>query len=294
MLSSNKREILKTALRLKYSDSRRAKWLLKDKSLIPLAKSVLSDIDKCYESASGHNVDVIKQEDNRLVFRTKSSSSPGKSFVVKVFPLRCLRHRLKYHSMKYKHSRFAFGEAVSLLIASERGLNVPKVYCYGCIYGCSGLIKMSVLILEDLVHHSTIGELLKLNSGNEKKSVEIMNRAIPILIGLYKAACNYINVNLGAIMLGEDDSNNSDYILDFEYATFFDNPSLELLMFEAANLGKCCRAFVTDKIISEWRDKLLDAIEVADHVDRGKLIERFNYFFCTTLSRNKREKIGAS
>ena len=62
MLSSNKREMLKTTLRLKYSDSRRAKWWLKDKSLIPLVKSVLSDIDKCYESASGHNVDVIKQE----------------------------------------------------------------------------------------------------------------------------------------------------------------------------------------------------------------------------------------
>ncbi len=293
MLSTNKRGMLKTALRLKYSDSQRAKWWLKNESLIPVAKSILSDIDKCYESASGHNVDVIKKEDNRLVFRIKSSSSTEISFVAKVFPLLCLRHRLKYHRMKYKHSRFAFGEAVSLLIAAERGLNVPKVYGYGCIYGSSGLIKMSVLILEDLVHHTTIGELLKLYSGNEKKCVEIMNRVIPIFITLYKAACNYINVNLGSIMLGDEDSRQNDFILDFEYATFYDSSSLELLMFESANLIKYCRAFVTNKTINEWRDKLLDAAEVRDLVSRGKMIERFNYYFSTRLSRKKREKIGA-
>ena len=294
MLSTKKRGMLKTALRLKYSDSRRAKWWLKNESLIPVAKSILSDIDKCYESASGHNVDVIKKENNRLVFRIKSSSSTEKSFVAKVFPLLCLRHRLKYHRMKYKHSRFAFGEAVSLLIAAERGLNVPKVHGYGCIYGSSGLIKMSVLILEDLVHHTTIGELLKLNSGNEKKCVEIMNRVIPVFINLYKTACNNINVNMGAIMLGHEDSKKDDFILDFEYATFYDNPSLELLMFEAANFGKYCKAFVTDETIYEWRDKLLDAVEVRDRVEREKMIERFSYYFCIRLSRKKREKIGAS
>ena len=74
--------------------------------------------------------------------------------------------------MKYRNHRFAFGEAVSLLIASKHGLDVPKVYGYGEIYGASMLIEKSVLILENLANHIPIGDILRLNKDDQEKCVK--------------------------------------------------------------------------------------------------------------------------
>ena len=292
MFVFNEQKIFKAALPLKYSDSRRAKWWLNNENLIAVAKSCESIIIKNAESDLQHNVELLKREDNRLVFRIKSPSV-AKFFVVKVFPLRCLRHRLKYHWMKYRNRRFAFGEAVSLLIAAERGLNVPKVCGYGQLYGPSMLIKKSVLILENLANHIPIGDILRLNKDDQEKCVNILSRAIPFLVSLYKTGCNHISVNSGCIMLSNEDSQQDDFILDFEYANFFDKPSLELLMFEAATLAKHCRTLITPETIDKWMAELLDAVEIRDRLSRDKLIERFYYHFNTQLSRKKRQKIGA-
>lgn len=294
MFSLIKRKILKTTLGFKYRNSRRSKWWLSDESLIPLVQSVASYIERYDGLATDNNIEIVKREVNRLVFRVKSLSPAEESFIVKVFPLCCLRHRLKYHIMKYSHNRFAFGEAVNLLIGAKRGLNVPKVHGYGQVYGCSTLIKKSVLIIEDLEHHITIGELLKLNSADQEKCGEILNRAIPIFVSLYEACCNDISVNSGSIMFGDEGLKQDDFILDLEYARFYDKPSLELLMFEAATLAKYCKFLLTEKTINEWVDKLLDAVETRDRICRGKMVGYFNYYFNTQLSRKEREKIGAS
>lgn len=292
MFSLSKRRILMTALGFEYSDSQRAKLWLCDKSLIPLAQSVPPAIDTYSESASSQDVEVIKRDKRRLVLRINLSQSGEESFIVKVFPLRCLRHRLKYHSMKY--DRFAFGEAANLLIAARRGLNVPKVYGYGCIYGSSRLIKKDILILEDLAPRTSVGELLKLNKGDEEKCAKIFSRTIPIFVDLYKAKCNHIGSNISAIMLGDEKSKQDDFILDFEYAKFHNKPSLEVLMFEAAHFAKRCCTWVTKKTMNEWKDKLLDAVEIKDNATRNKIMGYFNYYFDTQLSRKERQKVGVS
>jgi len=289
MFSSSRRTILKKALRFKYNDSLKSRWWLIDNNLIPIAQSIASAVDKFNGSFLPDNIEIIKNEDRRFILRIDSSQSVEKSFIAKVFPLCCLRHRLKYHRMKYK--RFAFGEAVNLLIAAERGLNVPMVYGYGRIYGSSFLIKTDVLLLEDLADQTAVDKLLELNSNDQKKCAKILERTIPIIIGLYKAGCNNIGFNTGAIMLGDGNSAKNDFILDFEYAEFHDKPSLEVLMFEAANFAKYCRRWLTEQTINEWRAKLLDAIEIGDDVKRGNLIERFNYYFNSRLSRKERLKI---
>ncbi len=289
MFSSSRRTILKKALRFKYSDSLKSRWWLRDDNLIPMSQSIASAVDKFNSSLLPDNIDIIKNEDRRFILRINSSQSFEKSFIAKVFPLCCLRHRLKYHRMKYK--RFAFGEAINLLIAAERGLNVPMVYGYGRIYGSSLLIKKDILLLEELANQTAVDKLLELNSNDQEKCAKILERTIPIIIGLYKAGCNNIGFNTGAIMLADGNSAKNDFVLDFEYVEFHDKPSLEILMFEAANFAKYCRGWLTEQTINEWRAKLLDAVKIGDNVRRESLIERFNYYFNSRLSRKERREI---
>lgn len=292
MFSLSKRRILMTALGFEYSDLQRAKWWLRDKSLIPVAQLAASAIDTWGESPSSHDVEILKRDDRRLIFRINLSQSGEDPFIMKVAPLRCLRQRLKYHSMKY--NRFAFGEAVNLLIAAKIGLKVPKVYGYGCIYGSCRLITKDVLILEDLAPRIPVGELLKLNRGDEEKCAKILSRTIPSFVDLYKAKCNHIGLNMGAIMLGDENSKQDDFIVDFEYAKFHNKPSLEVLMFEAARFANRSCALVAKETVNEWKDKLLDAVEIQRPRTREKMTGYFNYYFNTQLSRKERQKVGVS
>ena len=292
MFLLSKRRMLMAALGFEYRDLRRAKWRLSDRSLIPLAQLAASAIDTCGEPPSSHDVEILKRDDRRLILRINLSQSGKHPFIMKVAPLRCLRQRLKYHSIKY--NRFAFGEAVNLLIAAERGLKVPKVYGYGCIYGSCRLITKDVLILEDLAPRIPVGELLRLNSGDQEKCAQILNRTIPCFIDLYKAKCNNISTNMGAIMLGDENSKQDDFIVDFEYAEFHDKPNPEVLMFEAGHFAKHCCTWVGKQIVDEWKDKLLDAIEIQRPSTRDKMIGYFNYYFNAQLSRKERQKVGVS
>jgi hypothetical protein len=286
------RKMLRAALPLKYSGSLRSNWWLNNEDLIVLAKSCESIINADGKSDLRHNIEILKQEDNRFVFRIKPSSVPN-GFVIKVFPLRCFRHRLKYHWMKYRNHRFAFGEAVNLLIAAEQGLNVPKVYGYGEIYGANMLIAKSVLILQNLADHTPIGDMLQLNKDDQEKCVKILTRANPFLVSMYRLGCNHISFNSGCIMLSNKNLPQNDFILDIEYASFSGKPSRELLMFEAATLAKYCKTLITHETMDKWVAQLLDAVEINDHLSRDRLTECFYYYFNTQLSRKERQKIGA-
>jgi hypothetical protein len=154
------------------------------------------------------------------------------------------------------------------------------------------LIKKSVLVLENLVNHIPIGDMLRLNKDDQEKCVKILCRAIPFLARMYKSGCNHISFNSGCIMLSNDGLLQNDFVLDFEYANFFGKPSLELLMFEAATLAKYCKALITHETMDKWVTELLDAIEIHDTFSRDSLIECFYYHFNTQLSRKERQRIG--
>lgn len=290
---SRQKMMLRKALAVTYNDSARVGWRLKDKDLVPIVKSARAIIEQKTILNKNHIFEFIKEEDNRQVFKITSKDNT-KSYIFKVFPLQCVRHRLKYLWMTRKFSRFAYGEAISLLIASEKGINVPDVYGYGYILGKSMLIKKSVLILECLSHHTTIGQLLELHRNDQARCLQILNRSIPVFVKLYETACNHISVNTGAIMFSDEDSPEDDFVLDFEYAKFYKKPSLELLMFEAATLAKYCKCWVSENTMNEWAKELLFAVGVQNNLDINKLMTRFLYHFNTQLSRKERSRIGAS
>jgi len=274
----NKSKLIKDVLKFRYRHSKRAIFLLKNENIVPIAQSVLSAIDECNESVPPDNVVTLKQSPGkRIIFRINSSQFAQESFVAKVFLLCRFKHRLKYHRMKYH--RYAFNEAANLTIAAEQGLNVPKVYGYGCTYGFSRLIKTSIVILEDLARLTSVDELLRFNKADEEKCAKILNRTIPVFVNLYKARCHIVYILPDAIMLGSEGSNQDAFVLDFEYAKFHNKPSLEILMYEAAYFARSCPDFLTERIIYDWVAKLLDAVEIGDNTNRRKLIERFNYYF---------------
>ncbi|UCE36783.1 MAG: hypothetical protein JSW00_14895 [Thermoplasmata archaeon] len=188
-----------------------------------------------------------------------------------------LRLKLKYCWMKYY--RYGFAETANLIIARNRGINVPRVYGYGRIYGPFGLINKDMVILEDLAHLTSVDELLRLNRGDDKKCAKILSQTIPVFVSLHKAKCNIVYILSDAIMFSGEDSEQDAFVLDFEYARFYDQPSLEVLMYEAAYFAVSCPDWLAHRIINDWVTKLLDAVGIRDNAGRKKLMERFKYYF---------------
>jgi hypothetical protein len=259
-----------------------------------VVEAAMKGLNSPHQMSETSEYELMKQEANRLVFRLNCDVGPDKkSVVVKVFPLQCLRHRLKYHSMKRAHSRFAYGEAVGLMLAAKHGLKVPKVYGYGQVYDGSLLIKKSVLIMEDLSRHSALGDLLIKHADDQMQCGQLLDRAIPFLIRLSEHGINHISVNVGAIMLASDPS-DEDYIIDFEYAHFYGKPSYDLLAYEAAFLANDSRATVKETVLDAWMGRLVAAAGIQDKNDVKHILDQYRYYRDSRLSRKEREKIGAS
>ncbi len=287
-LSSQRK--LKTVLNFRYTAPKKTLWHLKTESLIPVVQSILPVINRFDDSSWPQNLQLLKgKKGDRIVFRVNSSPSCRESFVVKICPFLRFKHKLEYTLIR--HHMFGLSEAANLVTAAGRRLNVPEVYGYGCVYDSFRLIKMSVVILEDLNHYRSVEALLGSIRGDDRKCEQILERTIPVFVGLYKAECNNIEINLHSVMLSENKSRPDAFILDFEGAKFHNKPSLEILMFEAASFVKWTPKLLTEAVITDWLFELFDAIEVDDSGVRKKLIERFNYYRGAKLHRKDRRKI---
>jgi hypothetical protein len=286
----NKKDILRKTLGFKYKCGFWDKWHLRSGDEVSKVQSVLPGIKKYNESMMPDNIEVLKPlARGQSVLRVRPLQYTGGSFIAKVFILRKLKHKIKYNTLKY--DQFAFAEAANLIIAAERGLNVPEVYGYGCIYEPYGLISKTIVIMEDLADCVTIGELLKLNCGDRKKCAETLHKVIPVFAGLYGAGCNNVDINLGTILLGRDVMEQKGFILDFEYAQFYDTPNLEILMFNAAFFANRCKPLASEEIIIEWLHQLLDAVNIKDTETRIKLIQKFDYYRNTKLRNRERRSV---
>lgn len=282
MLLLSKLRVMRSALKSRYVDSRRIRWWLKDQNLIPVARSVVSAVRDVTKQAGPPSIKAIKASERKVVFRMDHPLDAQQSFIAKVFLLNRLEHRLKYH-------RYGLDEAANLLRAKARGVNTPDVYGYGHIYDILGLVKVSIIILEDLRGLSPIRELMCTKSQDECS--RIFMRTVPLFAKLYEAGCNHIDVNSGAVMLSEDHLDSKVSVLDFQHAKFYSTPSNEILMFEAGHFAKSCSDCVPRETIDEWLATLLDTTGIRDTALRAELIERFNYYFSTYLSRKERRKI---
>lgn len=281
----NKRRIITSALKFRHGDSRRVKWWLKDESLIPVTQSVVAAIRDITKQDVRPNIKIIKQNERKTVFRMEYPQDARQSFIAKVFFLNSVKHRFKYY-------KYGLDETANLLRARNRGINTPEVYGYGNIHDMFGLVKTSVIILEDLQGQglSPIGVLMRTKSEDERS--EVFMRSVSLFAKLYETGCNHIDVNSGAVMLSEDHLDSEVYLLDFQHAKFYSTPSSEILMFEAGHFARSCCNWISAETINKWLAKVLDAIEIRDNVSREKLIERFDYYFAAQLSRKARKKIS--
>jgi tRNA A-37 threonylcarbamoyl transferase component Bud32 len=282
MLSLSKQRIIKSVLKFRYEDSRKVKWWLRDESLAPLAQSIAGTIRNITHHELQSSVEIFKLTDRKAVFRVEYPSCSGPSFVAKAFLLNRFEHRFKYH-------RYGLSEVVNLLTAMDRGINTPKVYGYGHIYGLLRLVEASVVIMEDLHSLSPIKNLLLKGTDNERH--QIFMRTIPLFVSLYNAGCNHIDVNSGAIMLCEHNLNPNVFLLDFQHAKFHSKPSSEILMFEAGHFAKSCRNWISTETVNEWLDKLLTAVNINHTNEIQEMKGRFYYYCKAELSRKHRKKL---
>ncbi len=282
MFSLSKRRIINSVLGFKYTDSQRLKWWLKDETLVPVALSITETVRNINEHALRPEIEIFKLNERKAVFRMKHPHITKKSFVAKVFFLNRLEHRLKYH-------KYGLDEASNLLKATDRGINTPNVYGYGHINNALGLVKTSVIILEDLPGLSPLNKVMD-EKGKDECS-DVFMRTTPLFISLYRANCNHVDVNSGAVMLCSQNSDPSVYLLDFQHAKFYKEPNVEVLMFEAGHFAKSCREWISAQTLVHWLNEILTAIGISNEGERERMRERFNYYFNAKLSRKKRKKL---
>jgi len=278
----NRRRIIKNALRFEYRDSSKAKWWLKDESLVPAAQSITETIRNITDHSLRANTEFCKLTDRKAVFRVKPLEGSGRSLVAKAFLLSRLENRFKYH-------KYGLDEVTNLLKAADRGINAPRIYGYGHIYGLFRLVGANVVISEDLLGLSPIKNLLLKGTDNERH--QIFMRTIPLFVSLYKAGCNHIDVNSGAVMLSERNLNHEVLLLDFQHARFYDKPSNEILMFEAGHFAQACRNWISIETVNEWLDELLRAVGINSTDEIRKMKRCFSYYFKAELSRKHRKQI---
>jgi len=260
----------------------RAKWWLKDESLAPLAQSIVGTIRNINHHALQSSIEIFKLTERKAVFRVEYPNCSCPSFVAKAFLLSRFEHRFKYH-------RYGLNEVTNLFKAANRGINTPKVYGFGHIYGLFGLVEASAIIMEDLSSLSPIKKLLLKGTDSERK--QIFMRTIPSFVSLYNAGCNHIDVNSGAVMLCEYNFNPNVFLLDFQHAKFHSKPSSEILMFEAGHFAKSCRDWISTDTVNEWLDKLLTAVNINHTNEIQEMKGRFYYYCKAELSRKHRKTL---
>ena len=278
----NKRRFIKNVLNFEFRDSSKAKWWLKDESLVPAAQSITETIRNITNHSLRPNTEFIKLTDRKAVFRVKPLEGSERSLVAKAFLLPRLEHRFKYH-------KYGLDEVANLLKAADKGINAPRVYGYGHIYSLFRLVEANIVISEDLLGLSPIKNLLLKGTDNERH--QIFMRTIPLFVSLYNAGCNHIDVNSGAVMLSERNLNHEVFLLDFQHARFYDKPSSEILMFEAGHFAQMCRNWISIETVNKWLDELLRAVDINSTDEIQKMKRCFYYYLKAELSRKHRKKI---
>jgi hypothetical protein len=290
MLSLSKQRILRTALRFKYSGLHGATCWLRDQSLVVLGESVVDVVRVLISKAVPLDIEMLKLAKRKAVFRVKNPRNSRETFVAKVFFLNHFSHRLSYHL-------YGLDEAANLIQAKGRGINTPETYGYCHVYDSFGLVRASVLIIEDLHNLSPVGELM--SAMLESERYEIFMNTVPLFVSLYRANCNHIDINPNAVLFSDHHTNPTVFLLDFQHAKFYNEPSLNILMFECGYFARSCREWVSVETIYKWVEKILDIVGVKNSSERAKMRERFDCYFeskgvpptRSTMARKQRKRI---
>jgi len=269
-------EIVKKNLKLRYSPSPDAAWLLAGDEFCQAADAAVSCIRNPAESC---NLSLLKDSNNRFIFRLKvNSAGPDiSSVIVKSFPMKRLKQRL------YQYRCYGAREAANLLKADSRGIPVPRVYGCGQI-GRLGLIDSTVVMMEDLNQYRSIYELLSSADLEDSGKAELLRRAGRLFLKLYEGGCNHIDISGQSVWLSEAD--DDDRLIDFHYAAFHSQPSLMVLMFNMAYFGDSVGNLVfSEALLEPWAREVLAELSVTD---TERWIEVYQQFKSKRLSRKQR------
>jgi tRNA A-37 threonylcarbamoyl transferase component Bud32 len=180
------------------------------------------------------SIDLLKQGERRLIFRAEGLGDEG--LIIKSFPLPSLRDKLKY-------KRYAYSEANNLLMASERGLNVPVVLGYGFAKK-RGLPHWNAVCMEE-IQGASMKELLREAKTDESK-LAILDNITDVVVSFYQAGCNHIDLNCESIIFQKNDLQRP-FVIDFQYCVFQDSGQCDIL---AAHVGHIARDLIAKDCMS--------------------------------------------
>ena len=266
-----------------------ATWHLADSRWAAVAESVSRVARAAGQAMPLGDVQVLCERGRRRVLRMATHESEHATVVAKLFTLSSFHRRVLYRAMGY--NRYALGEATNLMTAAQRGLPVPRVYGYGHAQGRWCLIQTDFLLIEDLASCASVGQLLDRHAADRGLCAEIIDRTIPIFVGLFRAGCNHIDVNPDAILFECHDVTKA-FVLDLEHAVFRPTPRMEILSFEAAYFARGCQRWVDRDMIDRWFARLVEAIGVTDPGGVQMLTDRFGHYLSRTMSRSERRRIS--
>ena len=194
----------------------------------------------------------FKNEAKRKVFQLQGAHpSP---LLAKSFCLDTLRQRLR-------HRRYAFNEALHLIVARKRGLNVPRVFGYGTGF-CQLLPTWVAVLMEYLPYPSMRDEFLR--TPDELTIWGLLQRAVPSFRQLYLTGCNHIDFGPHAILLSPAGAEN-DVLIDFQYAAFTSRPNPRILAAQLGYFGWAVgvnRNWVGREMLEQWYGEVLRELAI--------------------------------
>jgi hypothetical protein len=209
----------------------------------------------------------IMQQRFSTVFRFDQRDNGGPDLAVKLFPLGTWKHQRR-------HRQFAIAESINQLCAQARGIRVPELLAVGWLRE-QGRVRSCVMCMR-FVDRRTISQHLEICDDLNLRR-QLIWRAIPSFIKLYRTGCNHVDFGPHAILIGEDDPTN-DVLIDFEGATFLPRPSPTVLAAQAGNYGWALStrtARASTELVQQWFEELLDQCELTGREDLWKIWSRY-------------------
>lgn len=228
------------------------------------------------ERGPADDVQVLKEGPNRLVFRLAAG---GESVVVKAFPMGSLKQRL----LRYR--RYGPAECRNLLAAAALGLPVARVLGFG-LRRRWGLVRSSMVMLEDLAPRQPIVALLRQSAGNAARQRALLDAAGGVLLALYHAGCHNIDFNAGSVLL--DESLGDARMIDFQYARFLRAPSPAVLLAQMGRFALSCRQRAPNLPVDEWAEALIARAGLGEP---QRQLAAFRHWAGREHSRRKRLKV---
>lgn len=202
------------------------------------------------------NVQAFKRDERRMVLRY---SGCGHSLVIKV------RRSPRWFG-QFRHRRELWEETQATLTAAAAGLPVPAVIGYGIVKDCMGA-GAAVMLQQYRPLFSMRDQLLSRPSDAARSPHEdeqLLDRAAGCLDRLFHAGCHHVDFGPHAILLA-DQAEAADELIDFEFAQFWQQPSIRLAVamggYFAWSAGTNRNWFTHDQL-RRWFGQVLERLEL--------------------------------